>query len=50
MVITSISCSYRTYKYSYVTRGPLLVVAIVVALELDTRSRTPNTSRDRYAT
>ena len=26
MVISSISCSHRTYKYSYVTRGPLLVV------------------------
>ena len=25
MVISSINCSYRTYKYSYVTRGPLLV-------------------------
>ena len=27
MVISSISCSYRAYKYSYVTRGPLLVLA-----------------------
>ena len=25
MVINSINCSYRTYNYSYVTRGPLLV-------------------------
>ena len=25
MVINSINCSYGTYNYSYVTRGPLLV-------------------------
>ena len=25
MVTSSINCSSRTYKYSYVTRGPLLV-------------------------
>ena len=25
MAISSIHCSYRTYKYSYVTRGPFLV-------------------------
>ena len=25
MVISSINCRYRTYKYNYVTRGPLLV-------------------------
>ena len=25
MVISSINCNYRTYKYTYVTRGPLLV-------------------------
>ena len=26
MVISSINCSCRTYKYSYITTGPLLVV------------------------
>ena len=26
MAISSMSCSYRTYKYSYVTRGPLIVL------------------------
>ena len=26
MVIGSMNCSYRTYKYSYVTTGPLLVL------------------------
>ena len=25
MVVSSINCNYRTYKYSHVTRGPLLV-------------------------
>ena len=25
MVISSTNCSYRTYKYSFITRGPLLV-------------------------
>ena len=34
MVVSAISCSHRTYKYSYVTRGPLPVGFIALGFRV----------------
>ena len=47
--MSSINCSYRTYKYSYVTMGPLLVGLRVSVISSPTSCSTPTPPKIEYS-